>query len=143
RLLRSADDIEDVVVEVPPTEGTLLAFRRTDNSYHGHLPFLGPRRVIQMNWVTSALTVRRELCRHRLSAWAKRALALLSRRRRAAVLPPAPERRGSTCSPPPSSAGPSSASCSSSSRRSATSSTPSRCWPGCAPATRWPGSTGW
>src|SRR6266446_3978783 len=31
RLLRSADDIEDVLEEVPPNEGTLLAFRRSDN----------------------------------------------------------------------------------------------------------------
>src|SRR5262245_33713849 len=50
RLLRSPDDIEDVLVEVPPVEGTLLAFRRTDNSWHGHKPFIGPRRVVQLNW---------------------------------------------------------------------------------------------
>ncbi len=42
RLLRSATDIEDVLVEVPPEEGTLVAFRRSDNSYHGHMAFDGP-----------------------------------------------------------------------------------------------------
>jgi hypothetical protein len=52
RLLRSPDDLDDVLAEVPPTDGTLLAFRRADNSWHGHRPFLGERRVIQMNWVT-------------------------------------------------------------------------------------------
>src|SRR5581483_906987 len=46
RLLRSADDLDDVITEVPPEEGTLLAFRRSDNSWHGHKPFVGPRRVI-------------------------------------------------------------------------------------------------
>jgi hypothetical protein len=76
RLLRSADDIEDVVAEVPPIEGTLLAFRRSDNSWHGHKPFLGPRRVIQLNWVDSHLTARRELLRHRLSASLKKFFSL-------------------------------------------------------------------
>jgi SM-20-related protein len=52
RLLRSAHDLDDYVAEVPPAEGTLLAFRRSDRSYHGHKRFLGERRVIQLNWVT-------------------------------------------------------------------------------------------
>src|SRR5205807_10523891 len=72
RLLRSPDSIEDVIVEVPPVEGTLLAFRRSDNSYHGHKPFIGPRRVIQLNWVTTRGTARREILRHRFSAWMKK-----------------------------------------------------------------------
>ena len=80
RLLRSADDLEDVLVEVPPEEGTLVAFRRTDNSFHGHKPFLGVRRVIQLNWVTDRWTARRELLRHRASAWVKRLLGLVRRR---------------------------------------------------------------
>jgi len=86
RLLRSADDIEDVLVEVPPTEGTLVAFRRSDNSFHGHKPFTGPRRVLQLNWVVNRRTAFRELLRHRVSAWAKRLLRLarLSLRRGAA-----------------------------------------------------------
>ena len=79
RLLRSADDLDDVLVEVPPLEGTLLAFRRTDNSWHGHKPFVGPRRVIQLNYVTDAGTVRREIFRHRVSAWLKRLAGLVRR----------------------------------------------------------------
>jgi len=71
RLLRSADDIEDYAAEVPPDEGTLLAFHRSDRSFHGHKPFVGERRVIQFNWVTDAGVVRRERLRHRLSAWFK------------------------------------------------------------------------
>jgi hypothetical protein len=54
RLLRNADDIEDFVAEVPPIAGTLLMFKRSDNSWHGHKPFVGPRRAIQINWVTDA-----------------------------------------------------------------------------------------
>jgi len=86
RLLRSGGDLEDVLAEVPPLEGTLVAFRRSDNSWHGHKPFVGPRRVIQLNWVTSAAVRRRELLRHELSAWAKRLGGLFggARRREAA-----------------------------------------------------------
>lgn len=72
RLLRSPTDLEDVIAEVPPEEGLLVTFRRSDNSYHGHKPFAGPRRVIQLNWVVSERVLRHETRRHRLSALAKR-----------------------------------------------------------------------
>ncbi len=77
RLLRSPTDLDDVIVEVPPVEGTLLAFRRSDNSWHGHKPFVGPRRVIQLNWVTSSARARYETLRHGLSSWTKRLGALV------------------------------------------------------------------
>ncbi len=73
RLLRSPDDLNDVIVEVPPEDGTLVAFRRRDNAYHGHTRFIGRRRVLQFNWVTEARVVRREVMRHRVSAWFKSA----------------------------------------------------------------------
>ena len=72
RLLRSGTDLESTITEVPPTEGTLLAFRRSDNSWHGHKPFSGQRRVIQFNWVVSQAVVDREQNRHRFSAWMKK-----------------------------------------------------------------------
>jgi len=77
RLLRSPDSLDDVVAEVPPQAGTLLAFRVTDNSWHGHLPVTGPRRVVQLNWVESDAVVRRERVRHGLSARVKRLASLL------------------------------------------------------------------
>ena len=72
RLLRSGDDLDDVISEVPPDFGTLLAFRRSENSWHGHKPFAGPRRVVQMNWVTSGRTAAWQQFRHRVSAAVKR-----------------------------------------------------------------------
>ena len=72
RLLRSADDIEDYVAEVPPAGGALVAFRRSERSWHGHLPFVGERRSIQLNWLTSAAVLRRERLRHAGSAAVKR-----------------------------------------------------------------------
>jgi hypothetical protein len=72
RLLRSAGDLDDMIAEVPPDAGTLLAFKVTPNSWHGHQPFEGRRRAIQLNWVTDASVVRHEQSRHRLSARLKR-----------------------------------------------------------------------
>jgi SM-20-related protein len=77
RLLRSGNDLEDVLTEVPPTEGTLLAFRRADNSWHGHKSFVGPRRVIQFNWVTSEGNRRIAMLRHQVSAPIKRLFGAL------------------------------------------------------------------
>ena len=68
RLLRSRDNIEDVAVEAPASGGALVAFLRSDHSWHGHLPFIGERRVIQFNWVTDAESQRIALLRHRVSA---------------------------------------------------------------------------
>ena len=68
RLLRRADDIEDYAREILPIAGTMLAFRRSDRSFHGHRPYLGPRRALQLNWVRDDAVVRRELGRHRWSA---------------------------------------------------------------------------
>ncbi len=72
RVLRSDRDLEDYAAEVPPAEGTLLAFRRSDTSHHGHKPFEGQRRVLQLNWVDSDKFARRERRRHAISAFFKR-----------------------------------------------------------------------
>jgi SM-20-related protein len=72
RLVRSQTDLNDVIAEVPPDQGTLLVFRNDTNAWHGFEPFAGPRRVIQLNWVTDASVVRREQNRHRVSAFFKR-----------------------------------------------------------------------
>jgi hypothetical protein len=71
RLLRSPDNLNDIVAEVPPDEGTLLIFRNAPNAWHGYEPFNGTRRVIQLNWVTSNSVVRWEQTRHRVSALLK------------------------------------------------------------------------
>lgn len=68
RLLRSPDNLDDVLAEVPPEKGALLLFRNDPNAWHGYEPFSGPRRVVQLNWVTSKFVVRREQFRHRISA---------------------------------------------------------------------------
>lgn len=71
RLLNSPDNLDDMVMEVPPARGTLLAFLNTENAWHGHKPFDGERRVIQLNWVRDNWVVWREKTRHSLSALVK------------------------------------------------------------------------
>jgi len=72
RLLRSDHSLDDMIAEVPPAAGTLLAFKVTPHSWHGHAPASGPRRVVQLNWVESDSVVRRERFRHGVSARIKR-----------------------------------------------------------------------
>jgi hypothetical protein len=72
RILRNGTDLNDYADEVPPHGGTLLVFRRSENSWHGHEPFQGQRRAIQMNWVTDRSVVAREQGRHRISTTLKK-----------------------------------------------------------------------
>lgn len=51
RMLRSKRSLDDYVAEVPPLGGTLLAFKRTPHSWHGHSRFVGERRMLQLNYL--------------------------------------------------------------------------------------------
>ena len=73
RLLRRGDDLDDCAAEIPPLSGMMVAFRRSDRSFHGHYPHKGERRSLQLNWVTDQTVVRRELTRH---GWSARLKAL-------------------------------------------------------------------
>jgi hypothetical protein len=72
RLLRSATDIEDYAVEVPPVDGTLLVFPNGPTTWHGHKRHIGQRYVVQLNYMARDAAARSELRRHRLSAFLKR-----------------------------------------------------------------------
>lgn len=74
RMLNGPDDLEDYAAEVPPEAGTLVAFRCTPEAWHGHKPFVGQRRSIQLNWLTDDSVLKRELKRHAFSAWTKKLL---------------------------------------------------------------------
>jgi hypothetical protein len=81
RFLHRIDDIDDLVVpEIRPLYGTLVAFRRADNSFHGHLPHEGERRVVQVAWLTSEDEKLRKTRRGRLSRFFKRVFGGLDRR---------------------------------------------------------------
>ena len=75
RILRNGRNVDDYVAEVPPDNGTLLIFKRSENSWHGHHPFDGPRRSLQMNWMTSEGSKGFHAIRHKISAAVKKVMA--------------------------------------------------------------------
>jgi SM-20-related protein len=71
RVLRGEHDFNDYVAEVSPEMGSFVAFRRADHSWHGHTPFVGERRVVQIAWVRSQADIDRKTKRHNLSSFFK------------------------------------------------------------------------
>lgn len=62
----SPDDI------IEPSGGTLVVFPNTNHSWHGHLPYIGQRRTIQLNYMRHSWRAWLEARRHALSAqWKK------------------------------------------------------------------------
>ncbi len=72
RLLNGGEDMDDYFAELTPRRGAMVAFACTKNAWHGHKPYSGERRAIQLNWVRDDAYLRRERRRHALSAaWKK------------------------------------------------------------------------
>lgn len=71
RVLNGPDDFDDMVTEVPPTMGTVFAFLRADNSWHGHKPFAGERRVVQVAWIKDAEELERKKNRNSVAKFFK------------------------------------------------------------------------
>jgi len=71
RVLYDGKNYEPYKLEVPPTMGTMFAFLRSDNSWHGHLPFSGERRVVQIAWVKSQADVDRKKKHNRMAQFFK------------------------------------------------------------------------
>ena len=75
RILRDGTDVDNFVAEVPPDNGSLLVFKRSETSWHGHHPFEGKRRSLQMNWMTSEGSKGFHAIRHKISAAVKKITA--------------------------------------------------------------------
>ena len=75
RVLNNGTNVDDFAAEVAPDNGTLLIFKRSGNSWHGHHPFEGPRRSLQMNWMTSEGSKGWHKVRHTISAAVKKLVA--------------------------------------------------------------------
>ena len=54
-----------VAPEIRPVYGTIAAFRRSGNSFHGHLPCEGERPVVQVSWLASDADRSRKIRRGR------------------------------------------------------------------------------
>jgi hypothetical protein len=76
RFLSSPESFDHLIgEEVKPLYGTFTAFRRTENSWHGHPPYTGERRVIQVAWLTSREELERKLKRGRFTRFLKQMFA--------------------------------------------------------------------
>ena len=64
RLLKDGSNLENYFDEVIPTAGKLLVFKVTDNCWHGHHPFVGARKTLQLNYVTNKQVVEKEMRKH-------------------------------------------------------------------------------
>lgn len=71
RVLYDGENFEPYACEVPPVMGTVFGFLRSDNSWHGHKPFTGERRVVQTAWITDASELERKKYRNSLAKMLK------------------------------------------------------------------------
>jgi hypothetical protein len=81
RFLDRIDDIDAVVApELKPLYGEFAVFKRCENSFHGHLPYEGERRVIQVAWLTSEDEKLRKTKRGKFSRAFKKIFGSLDRK---------------------------------------------------------------
>ena len=71
RILRS-ENMEDFVSEVAPNVGTMIAFKVTDNCWHGYPAFEGLRQSIQINFVEDDRAANKHGKRHGWTAKLKK-----------------------------------------------------------------------
>ena len=71
RVLNSDTSFDDCAAEVLPLFGTFVAFVRSDDSWHGHKPFTGERRVVQTAWLRSEADFERKKKRGKLALFLK------------------------------------------------------------------------
>lgn len=81
RFLERIDDIDAMLEpELKPLYGEFAVFRRSDRSFHGHLPYEGERRVIQVAWLVSEEAKLRKTKRGRFSRAFKKLFGKLDRK---------------------------------------------------------------
>jgi SM-20-related protein len=71
RVLYNDKDFTKYAAEVPPVSGAFVAFKRADHSWHGHTPFVGERRVVQVAFLRDQAAVDRKKGTHKLSSFFK------------------------------------------------------------------------
>ena len=79
RILPSEDIDAPGAREVKPMFGNFVAFQRSDRSWHGHLPFKGERRVLQVAWCVSEEAIARKRKRHGQSSLLKKVFSFAAR----------------------------------------------------------------
>jgi hypothetical protein len=72
RYLEGPDLAGSGTAPIPARFGVFTAFVRSETSWHGHPPFEGERRVVQVFWLTDAEALARKTKRHARTAFWKR-----------------------------------------------------------------------
>ena len=71
RYLESSDIDGPGSDPIPARYGAFTAFARSDTSWHGHKPFAGERRVVQLFWLVDEAAAGRKTKRHRRTHFLK------------------------------------------------------------------------
>ena len=74
RLLKKNNDLENYIQEISSEYGNLVAFKVTDNCWHGFMPFEGKRLSIQLNYIYPK-SLNMHKIRHKLSASFKKLIS--------------------------------------------------------------------
>ncbi len=71
RMLAS-NDLQDTVKEFNSNSGQMIAFKVTENCWHGYESFEGKRQSLQINYLVEEKFTQQHLIRHKLSAFFKK-----------------------------------------------------------------------
>ena len=74
RLLKKNNDLGNYIQEISSEYGNLVAFKVTDNCWHGFMPFEGKRLSIQLNYIYPK-SLNMHKIRHKLSASFKKLIS--------------------------------------------------------------------
>ena len=70
RMLREEDNIDNYITEIPASMGSMVAFKVTNNCWHGFIPYEGKRCSIQLNYLYKEALLKHKI-RHKLSSFFK------------------------------------------------------------------------
>tara|TARA_B100001013_G_scaffold341460_1_gene265993 strand:+ start:348 stop:956 length:609 start_codon:yes stop_codon:yes gene_type:complete len=71
RLLKDNNNLKNYIEEIPATMGSLVAFKVTENCWHGFQPYEGKRCSIQLNYLHESALSQHNF-RHKLSSFFKK-----------------------------------------------------------------------
>ena len=71
RMLKEKDNIDNYITEIPASMGSMVAFKVTNNCWHGFIPFEGKRCSIQLNYLYKEALSQHKI-RHKLSSLFKK-----------------------------------------------------------------------
>ena len=70
RMLREENNIDNYITEIPASMGSMVAFKVTNNCWHGFIPYEGKRCSIQLNYLYKEALSQHKI-RHKLSSFFK------------------------------------------------------------------------